>query len=258
MDAPETSDSLVERRLRYLRRQAALHAEVVEVDLDGRAPEGPQGDGPPNRHGMPRVPVGQRVVESWPVLDLGVHPEIATADWRLEVGGMVANPLVLDWDAFLALPQVRETSDFHCVTTWSRLDDEWEGVRLADLLELAVPDESARFVRFTGHDADPQSGEAYTTSLPLARATDPDVLLAHRWQGAPLAREHGGPCRVITPRLYAWKGTKWIRRIELLAEDRLGFWERRGYSNTAEPWFGDRYATPDDPPPGANDPFPVP
>lgn len=257
MSTTDGPDSLVERRLKYVRRQTALHAEVVDVQVDARTSREPQGEGPPNRHGMPRVPVGQRVVESWPVLDLGVHPEVATADWRLEVGGLVANPVALDWDAFLALPQVREESDFHCVTTWSRLDNAWEGVRLADLLELVVPDESARFVHFTGHDVDPSSGEPYTTSLPLARAVEPDVLLVHAWQGAPLPREHGGPCRVITPRLYAWKGTKWVQRIELLADDRPGFWERRGYSNTAEPWLGDRYATPDDPPPGANDPLPV-
>ncbi len=91
-------------------------------------------------------------------------------------------------------------------------------------------------------DRDDGSGEHYTTNLPLARALDDDVLLVHTWEGTPLPREHGGPCRMITPRLYAWKGTKWIRRIEFLDRNRRGFWERRGYSDTAEPWFNDRYS----------------
>ena len=161
--------------------------------------------------------------------------------WRLEVTGLVENPLVLDWDAFLALPQVDDESDFHCVTTWSRMDNRWRGVRLRDLAALARPTEEARFLFCTGHDRDPGSGESYTTNLPLDRALDPDVLLVHTWEGQPLPREHGGPVRMITPRLYAWKGTKWIKRIEFLAQDRPGFWEERGYSDSAEPWLDDRY-----------------
>ena len=100
--------------------------------------------------------------------------------------------------------------------------------------------------RFTGYDVAPGTSIPYTTNLPLARAIEDDVLLVHTWEGKPLPREHGGPCRVITPKLYAWKGAKWIRRIEFLADDRKGFWEVRGYSNSAEPWFNDRYASEDD------------
>ncbi|MGD9906419.1 MAG: sulfite oxidase-like oxidoreductase [Vicinamibacterales bacterium] len=235
----ESSSTLVERRLRYLERQRALQREAA--DRDRRNPR-PMGSGPANRHGMPTVPTGQRVVPNWPVLDLGDVPDIAVADWRLEVGGLCAHPLSLTWADFLDLPQVDEVSDFHCVTTWSRLDNHWRGVRMQTLAELAVPAPEARFVACTGYDVAPGTTTPYTTNLPLARAVESDVLLVHTWEGQPLPREHGGPCRMITPKLYAWKGTKWIRRIEFLAEDRPGFWEVRGYSNTAEPWLDDRYA----------------
>jgi len=230
---------LVARRLAYIARQKELHAEAVNVDLGRRAP---QGSGPSNRDGMPKLPVGQHVVKDWPVLDLGDQPDISTAAWRLDIAGEVHNPLSLTWDAFLALPQVDDVSDFHCVTTWSRFDNHWRGVRMRDLAELVVPTENARAVFFTGYDVQPGTGIHYTTNLPLARATEDDVLLVHTWEGQPLPREHGGPVRVITPKLYAWKGTKWVHRIEFLPEDRRGFWELRGYSNTAEPWLNDRYS----------------
>jgi DMSO/TMAO reductase YedYZ molybdopterin-dependent catalytic subunit len=234
----ESSATLVERRLRYIERQRTLQREAAARDVGAR----PMGTGPPNRHGMPTVPTGQRVVPNWPVLDLGDLPDVSLHDWRLEVGGRCDHPLSLTWDDFLALPQVDDESDFHCVTTWSRLNNRWRGVRVQTLAELAVPMTDARFVSCTGYDIAPGTAIPYTTNLPLARAVEADVLLVHTWNGAPLPREHGGPCRMITPKLYAWKGTKWIRRIEFLAEDRPGFWEMRGYSNTAEPWLDDRYA----------------
>ena len=234
-----TRPDLVAKRLAYIERQKQLHADSVNVDVRGRTPEG---SGPANRDGMPQLPVGQHVVSNWPVLDLGDVPDISLSDWRLEVAGDVHNPLTLTWDAFLALPQTDDVSDFHCVTTWSRFDNHWRGVRMRDLAELVVPDERAQFVSFTGYDVQPGTDIPYTTNLPLARATEDDVLLVHTWEGQPLPREHGGPVRVITPKLYAWKGTKWVRRIEFLPRDRRGFWEVRGYSNTAEPWFNDRYS----------------
>jgi DMSO/TMAO reductase YedYZ molybdopterin-dependent catalytic subunit len=231
--------TLVERRQAYIERMRRAKPETVDVRLDGRAPEG---SGPPNRHGLPRLPVGQHEVRNWPVLDLGDQPDVPLAAWRLEVGGLVENPLTLTWEDFLALPQVEDTSDFHCVTTWSRFDNRWKGVRFRDLMEIAVPRPEACFVITQGYDRLPGSDVPYTTHLPLARAVEEDVLLVHTWEGRPLPREHGGPCRMITPRLYAWKGAKWIRRIELAAEDRPGFWEVRGYSRTAEPWLDDRYS----------------
>ncbi|MCC7417736.1 MAG: molybdopterin-dependent oxidoreductase [Acidobacteria bacterium] len=230
---------LVERRLRYIERQRRLDTRAVDVDFRGRTP---RGSGPTNRHGMPRLPVGQHEVKNWPVLDLGGQPEVPLDRWALEVGGLVENPFTLTWAAFLALPQVEDVSDFHCVTTWSRHDNHWRGVRFRTLAELAIPRDQAGFVACTGCDFMPGSDIPYTTNLPLARAVDNDVLLVHTWEGRPLPPEHGGPCRMITPKLYAWKGTKWIRRIEFLAEDRRGFWEVRGYSNSAEPWFDDRYS----------------
>jgi DMSO/TMAO reductase YedYZ molybdopterin-dependent catalytic subunit len=230
---------LVERRLQYIQRQIALD-KGVNVRFRGQAP---RGSGPANRHGMPRLPVGQRQVKNWPVLDLGEQPHVDLAGWKLDIGGAVDNPTTLTWDAFMALPQVEDVSDFHCVTTWSRFDNRWHGVRFRTIAELAVPRPEARFVLCTGSDFMPGSYIPYTTNLPLARAVEDDVLLVHTWEGQPLPREHGGPCRMITPKLYAWKGTKWIRKIEFLERDRPGFWEVRGYSNTAEPWFEDRYAT---------------
>jgi DMSO/TMAO reductase YedYZ molybdopterin-dependent catalytic subunit len=235
----DASRTLVERRLRYLDRQRALLREAADRDA-GLAR--PMGTGPANRHGRPQIPIGQRRVPNWPVLDLGDTPDVPLDRWRLEVRGACAQPLSLTWADFLALPQVDDESDFHCVTTWSRLDNHWRGVRVRTLAELAVPSPEARFVTCTGYDRMPGSDIPYTTNLALARAVEDDVLLVHTWEGRPLPREHGGPCRMITPKLYAWKGTKWIRRLEFHAEDRPGFWEARGYSNTAEPWLDDRYS----------------
>jgi DMSO/TMAO reductase YedYZ molybdopterin-dependent catalytic subunit len=242
-DAPpagaERGPDWVARRTRFIQRQIALAREAVNVRFAGARP---LGSGPPNRHGLPKLPVGQRIVHNWPVLDLGHVPVIPREQWRLEVTGLVEHPLSLDWDAFMALPQVDDVSDFHCVTGWSRLDNHWKGVRFRTLAELACPTEDARYVVCTAYDVAPGLGVPYSTNLPLGRALEDDVLLVHTWEGRPLPVEHGGPVRMITPRLYAWKGAKWIRRIEFVAEDRPGFWEVRGYSNTAEPWFNDRYA----------------
>jgi len=236
----EPSD-LVERRRRYIERQIELNRGDVNVKFRGQPP---QGTGASNRHGMPRLPVGQHEVRNWPVLDLGDLPEIDPSAWTLEIGGHVENPVTLDWAAFMALPQVDDVSDFHCVTTWSRYDNHWRGVRFSTLAELAVPAADARFVLCTGYDHMPGSDIPYTTNLPLDRAVEHDVLLVHTWEGKPLPREHGGPVRMITPKLYAWKGTKWLRKIEFLPRNQRGFWELRGYSNSAEPWFNDRYSTP--------------
>jgi DMSO/TMAO reductase YedYZ molybdopterin-dependent catalytic subunit len=231
---------LVERRRKYIQRQIELDKGTVNVRFRGQQPEG---EGPRNRHGMPRLPAGQHAVPNWPVLDLGEQPDIPLTDWRLEVTGLVENTCTLTWDEFLALPQVEDVSDFHCVTTWSRFDNHWGGVRFRTIAELAVPRPEAHFISCTGYDFAPGTYIPYTTNLPLERAIEDDVLLVHTWEGRPLPREHGGPVRMITPKLYAWKGTKWIRRIEFLAADRRGFWEVRGYSNSAEPWFNDRYST---------------
>ena len=115
------------------------------------------------------------------------------------------------------------------------MDNQWEGVRFKTIAEKAKLKPSAKFVYITGHDG-------YSTNLKIQECMDDDVLIVHHWNGIPLPREHGGPARMITPRKYAWKGSKWIKGIEFLDRDQLGFWEVRGYSNTAEPWFNDRYS----------------
>ena len=195
----------------------------------------PLGSGPLNRHGMPRLPVDQTETKKWPVLDLGAQPQVGLDRWKLVVNGACARPIELDWKAFMALEQVADVSDFHCVTAWSRFDVPWRGVRLSDVIALAEPTDEAHAVMLHGYDG-------YTTNVQLAEALKPDVLLVHTADGKPLTVEHGGPVRVITPQLYAWKGAKWVSRIELMTTDRPGFWEKNGYSMTAYPWRNDRYS----------------
>ncbi len=182
-----------------------------------------------------RLPPGQRLVSNFPVLDLGVKPEIPLDRWELKIGGHVENPTVFTWAQFMELPQFRDTSDLHCVTTWSQFDMAWEGVSFFSLAELVRPKASATHVFFKSYDG-------YSTNNPIEALMDDDVLVAHRWNGAPLAVEHGGPARVIVPKRYAWKGAKWIREITFMDRDILGFWELRGYSNTADPWTDDRFS----------------
>ena len=191
----DSKESLVERRMRYIERQRKL-GHGVNVRFEGLQP---QGSGPPNRHGLPSVPIDQHTVTNWPVLSLSESPNISLEDWRLEIAGLVENPFTLTWQQFMDLPQVEDVSDFHCVTTWSRLDNHWRGVKFRTLAELAVPKEDAAFVLCTSYDVAPGTSIPYTTNLPLARALEDDVLLVHTWEGKPLPREHGGPCRMISP-----------------------------------------------------------
>jgi DMSO/TMAO reductase YedYZ molybdopterin-dependent catalytic subunit len=230
MEPNEKLAKIVEARMKLKRRFEEQMLASPSV-ADAR----PQGRGETNRHGMPQIPVGQTVTTKWPVLDLGYHPDIPLNKWRLRVDGEVENPLFLTWDDLLALPQTDDVSDFHCVTTWSKLNMAWRGVRLVDLAALAQPKDTATHLLCHAYDT-------YTTNLSLVEALKPDVLLAHTVDGAPLAREHGGPLRMVTPQLYAWKGAKWIKRLQFLPQNQLGFWEERGYSSTAYPWRNDRYS----------------
>jgi len=182
-----------------------------------------------------RLPPGQRQVTNFPVLDLGVQPSIPTDQWSLRLHGQVEQPVTLTWEAFRALPQFRDRSDFHCVTTWSQFDMDWEGVAFLTLADLVKPKPAATHVFFKAYDG-------YTTNATLDAVMDDDVLVAHSWNGQPLVREHGGPARVVVPKLYAWKGAKWVKEIIFLDRDLLGFWELRGYSNTADPWREDRFS----------------
>jgi DMSO/TMAO reductase YedYZ molybdopterin-dependent catalytic subunit len=182
-----------------------------------------------------RLPPGQHIVQKLQVLDLGIHPDLPEEAWRLEITGLVENPVTLDWVALNALSQEEKQSDFHCVTTWSRYDCRWLGVPLSSILDIVKPTEDARFVYYTAHDG-------YTTNTPVDALTHPDALLAHTLDGAPLPVEHGGPLRVIIPQLYAWKGAKWVKRIDFRASDAQGYWEERGYSMLGDPWLNDRFA----------------
>lgn len=182
-----------------------------------------------------RLPPGQKLTTGFPVLDLGVQPEVPHAEWTLTLDGLVEKPATLDWSQFNALPQVTDVSDFHCVTTWSKYDCRWSGVAFTTLFELAQPKPEAKFVYFTSYDG-------YSTNVPLEHCLDDDVLVATQFDGAPVSREHGGPARVIIPKLYAWKGAKFVKTITFLAEDRLGFWEVRGYHAIGDPWKEERYA----------------
>lgn len=181
-----------------------------------------------------RLPPGQRKTTDWPVLDLGVKPNIPLDRWRLRVDGLVEQPMRLDWAAFQALPQTDLTSDVHCVTAWSRFDNRWRGVAVRNLLAHVQPKPEARFV--TLHSTD-----TYTTNLPLEEFAVEDALLATHWNDAPLTLEHGGPMRAVVPQLYFWKSAKWVTRIAFHAEDKPGFWEERGYHNHGDPWTEQRY-----------------
>lgn len=181
-----------------------------------------------------RLPPGQRLVTDWPVLDLGVQPHVQKRDWALTIDGAVSRPLTWRWDAFLAEPQIRLTSDIHCVTAWSRYDNDWEGVSALHLCALVQPSPEARHVILHSYDG-------YTTNVALEAFADDDCLLAHSHGGAPLTRQHGGPVRLVIPKYYFWKSAKWIKRIEFVAGDAPGFWEKRGYHNVGDPWRQERY-----------------
>ncbi len=182
-----------------------------------------------------RLPPGQTLVKDWPVLDLGVQPDVARDRFRLRVEGLVINRLAFTWDEFLALPQSEMVVDIHCVTQWSRYDNRFQGVMARDLMAIAQPKEEGRFVSMTSYDG-------YTTNLTYEEFADADVMLAHGWEGQPITRQHGGPVRLVLPKLYFWKSPKWITRIEILREDRPGFWEVRGYHNHGDPWREERYS----------------
>lgn len=193
------------------------------------------GQAPPKPRSEDRLPPGQRQVHDFPVLDLGVHPDVPLEKWSLKIGGLVEDPVTLDWTRFLELPQFQDVSDLHCVTTWSQFDMAWEGISFLSLADLVKPKPEATHVLFKSYDG-------YTTNNTMDAMMDDDVLIAHKWNGKPLAKDHGGPARVVVPKLYAWKGAKWIREITFSDRDVLGFWEMRGYSNTADPFTDDRFA----------------
>ncbi len=182
-----------------------------------------------------RIPPGQKVATRLKRLDLGVVPAFNEETWRLRIGGLVEKPVNLTYEEVLALPRLQVNSDFHCVTGWSRLDNKWDGVSFKNIIELVRPKPEAKFVTF-------ESGDGYTTSLPLSDLASNDVLLAYNLDNKRLPSAHGGPLRLVVPAKYAYKSAKWIQGIRFTAEKELGYWEQRGYSDTADPWTEDRYS----------------
>ena len=181
-----------------------------------------------------RVPPGQYLTERFPVLTVGANPEFDLAKWSLRVFGEVESPLRLSWDDLLALPQKEVTTDIHCVTRWSKLDTVWRGVAVSELLDRA-------HVKPSATHAMAYSDGGYTTNLPLDALYDDDVLVAHTYAGEPLEPDHGAPLRLLVPKRYFWKSAKFLRKLELMSEDRMGFWELNGYHNDADPWQEQRH-----------------
>ena len=181
-----------------------------------------------------RLPPGQHTVEKLPVLDLGIQPRIGEEDWALEIGGEVENELRIDWKSLMKFNYVEEMSDFHCVTTWSKYDCKWGGFKMSEVLDEVRPHSDAEHVLLVSYDG-------YTTNVPIEAVYSIRTLLATSLNGKPLSTKHGGPVRIIIPHLYAWKSTIFVKQIVFTNKMQLGYWEKRGYSNTADPWREERF-----------------
>ena len=180
-----------------------------------------------------RVPPGQIVDRiNWPVLSATDTPKVDTAKYRLRVFGAVEREVSLTWEQLTSMPRVKKVVDYHCVTRWSRLGDEWEGVPVKELLKLAGPKGSFLMLRSSYAD--------YSANVPMSYIND-DCLVALGWNGKPLEPKHGGPVRAFIPTLYFWKSCKWLDGVEVMAADRPGFWELRGYNMRGDYWKEERY-----------------
>jgi DMSO/TMAO reductase YedYZ molybdopterin-dependent catalytic subunit len=182
-----------------------------------------------------RIPPRQARTKKWPILDAFGPPRVDRDRWRLEITGLVEGPASWNWAEFQGLPRVQVFADMHCVTRWSRLGNLWEGVATRELLSRVKVLPGARFVLVHGYDND------YTTNLPLEYLLAEDALVADLHDGEPIGPEHGGPARLVVPRLYAWKSAKWVKALELLSEDEAGYWERGGYHMRGDPWLEERF-----------------
>jgi len=188
------------------------------------------------RTGPERIPPGQYVTNKWPVLSYGRTPKVEPKDWELRLFGLVAEEVRIPWKRFQALPRANVTADFHCVTRFSTLDNPWSGVSTREILKIVrvEPEASHVLVHCYG---------GYTTNLPLEDFLSEHALLADRHKNLPLLIDHGGPVRLVIPHLYAWKSAKWVSGIELLSEDRRGFWEENGYHTYGDPWREERFSS---------------
>ncbi len=190
----------------------------------------------PDTERQARIPPGQHVTQAFPVLHHGDVPQTDTSRWTFTISGLVTQERVLSYQEFMALPMVKVLSDIHCVTTWSKLDNLWEGVSSGVIKELSTILPSARFVIV-------HAAGGFTTNLTLDDFSQPDVLFAVKYDGKPLTPEHGYPVRLVVPRLYFWKSAKWVTGLEFMAEDRPGFWESNGYHMHGDPWQEERYSS---------------
>ncbi len=181
-----------------------------------------------------RLPPGQYVTDDFPVLSAGPTPRTPLDKWTFAIEGLVAASIKWTWGEFLALPAEEIATDIHCVTRWSKLDTHWTGVSLDTLFARVEIDPAARFILA-------YCDGGYTTNLPLEDVRGGKAWVAYRFEGEPLAPEHGGPARLLVPHLYLWKSAKWIRGIRLMDRDRRGFWESLGYHNHGDPWTEERY-----------------
>jgi len=188
------------------------------------------------RRGEDRIPPGQYTTNKWPVLTHGPTPTVDLDTWRLCISGLVAEPVEFKWVEYSALPRVEIEADFHCVTRFSTTDNRWSGVATRTLLEQLAVDPSASHVLI-------HCVGGYTTNLPLEDFLSKHALLADHHSGRPLEPDHGGPLRLVVPHLYAWKSAKWVSGIELLSEDRRGFWEENGYHTYGDPWQEERFSS---------------
>ncbi len=182
-----------------------------------------------------RIPPGQHLTRGWPVLHDGPIPSFDPATWRFRMWGEVGNEVSLTWEEFTSLPRATQTNDIHCVTSWSKLDNTWEGVPFTTVEKLANP--LPRATHALVH-----APHGYTANLPLDALRDDDVLFAFTHNGEPLEPKHGGPMRLVVPKRYFWKSVKWANGIEFLPHDERGFWEVRGYHNDAFPFEEQRYS----------------
>ena len=181
-----------------------------------------------------RLPPGQSLTLKWPVLHEGRIPRFDPDQWDFRVAGLVENPMRLTWQEFERLPKVKTRADFHCVTTWSKMDNEWEGVPFRTIAEMVRPKPEARHVMV-------QADAGYTTNVPLPDLMRDNVLFATAHAPEPLTAEHGHPLRLVVPHLYAWKSAKWVRGLDFLDRDRAGYWEKVGYHMYGDPFREQRY-----------------
>jgi len=180
-----------------------------------------------------RVPPGQVLTEKWPVLTYGQTPRFDPKRWSFRCFGLVEAEVTWTWEEFRALPRAEVRCDIHCVTRWSRFDMTFRGVPFSEIVRLTRPLPEAAHVISHGE-------QGYTANLPFGVMHDDDVMLAYEADGEPLALEHGYPLRLVVPKRYFWKSTKWLRGLEFSATDKPGFWEGYGYHNNADPFLEER------------------